>query len=102
MRVTVPFNIGVTLAVIGYLILLAPTLPDESAPMVVEGMFPGRDGLQAATLLLSIVLSTIAYMFIFRAVWNRLFPHLCGWKPINLAESYAFSIMIAVLYLPAA
>lgn len=36
MRVTVPFKIGMTLAGIGYLILLAPTLPDESEPMVVE------------------------------------------------------------------
>ena len=102
MRVTVPFNIGMTLSVIGYLVLLAPTLPEESEPMVVEWIFPEREGLQAATLLLSIVLSTIAYMFIFRAVWNRLFPHLCGWKPINLAESYAFSIMIGLVYLTVA
>lgn len=61
-------------------------------------MFPGRDGLQAATILLSFVLSTIVYMFLFRAVWNRLFPHFCGWKPINLAESYAFSVMIVLVY----
>lgn len=100
MRVTVPFNIGMTMALIGCAILLFPTWTDEeTAPLMVEWMFPERDGLQAATILLSIVLSVIVYMFAFRAVWNRLFPHLCGWKPINLAESYAFSIMIGLFFL---
>jgi hypothetical protein len=47
--------------------------------------------------LISVVLAAVAGTFIFRALWNRLFPHLCGWKPVNLAESYAFALVAGVL-----
>lgn len=98
MRVTVAFNIGMTLAAIGYATLLFPTFTDDPTRWMVESMFPERLEMQAATVLLSIVLATIVFMFLFRAVWNRLFPHLCGWKPINLAESYAFSVLGMLLF----
>ncbi len=97
MRVTVPFNIGMTFALIGYAILLFPVMPAEDAPVLAESMFPDSEPMQILAMLISVVLATVAGTFIFRALWNRLFPHLCGWKPVNLAESYAFSFVAAVL-----
>jgi hypothetical protein len=94
MRVTVTFNISITLALIGYSIFNALASTVDTMPLMVEQLFPGRDGLQWTTLLLSIVLGTIVYVLLFRALWNRLFPHLYGWKTISLAESYAFAILM--------
>jgi hypothetical protein len=97
MRVTVPFNIGMTFALIGYMTLLFPMMPAEDAPMLAESMFPDSEPMQILAMLISVVLAAVAGTFIFRALWNRLFPHLCGWKPVNLAESYAFALVAGVL-----
>ena len=97
MRVTVPFNVGMTFAVIGYLLLLLPGMPADDPPSIAEAAFPDSDAMQVVLMLNSGLLAMVAGMFILRALWNRLFPHLCGWKPINLAESYALSLVLTVM-----
>lgn len=96
MKVTVKFNILITLALIGYAALVSPILPDDPTPLLVESLFSESIAGQVIVGLLSAILSIIASMYIIRALWNRLFPHLCEWNEINLAESYAISIFGAM------
>ncbi len=83
-----------TFAVIGYCLLLYPILSDE--PSLVDTLFPENPLLRFIVLISSFGLSIPASMYIIRALWNRLFPNLCGWKEINLAESYALSLFLGV------
>jgi hypothetical protein len=96
MKVTVKFNILITFALIGYAALISPILPDDATPLLVESLFAESLTAQIIVGLLSAILSIIASMYLIRAIWNRLFPHLCEWKEINLAESYAISILAAI------
>tara|TARA_Y100000385_G_C12752827_1_gene491704 strand:+ start:130 stop:438 length:309 start_codon:yes stop_codon:yes gene_type:complete len=92
MKITIKYNIAISFALIGYMFLMCPILGDTEAPMLVETLFPDDLILQVTIGIASTVASTIAGMYIIRSLWNRLFPHLCNWKEINLAESYALSI----------
>lgn len=96
MKVTIKFNVGMTFALIGYAFLLSPLMPDESSPMIVESLLPNHEGLQFVIIILSAVSSVVVGMYICRALWNRLFPSLCGWKEITLAEAYAVSLFAAM------
>jgi len=96
MKVTVKFNILITFALIGYAALISPILPDDATPLLVESLFTESLTAQIIVGLLSAILSIIASMYLIRAIWNRLFPHLCEWKEINLAESYAILILAAI------
>jgi hypothetical protein len=82
--------------VIGYALLLLPVLSDDPAPLVVDVIFPDSILLQALVSSLSAGGAVAASMYIVRALWNRLFPHLCGWKEINLAESSAISLFFGL------
>ena len=83
-----------TFAVIGYFLLLCPILSDT--PILVDSLFPENLSLRFIVIISSVGLSIPASMYIIRALWNRLFPNLCGWKEINLAESYALSLFLGV------
>ena len=96
MKVTVQFNIGMTFALVGYAAIISPVLLDDPTPLLVESIFPDSVVLQVVVGLISGVLGIIAGMYIVRALWNRLFPSLCGWKDITLAESYAISLLAAM------
>jgi hypothetical protein len=96
MNITIRFNIGMTLAVIGYVILISPLLLDDPTPMMVESFFPENILLQFITGVLSLVFGITAAVFIIRTLWNRLLPHLCGWKEITLAEAYAISLLVGM------
>lgn len=96
MKVSVQFNIGMTFALIGYAVIISPVLIDDPTPLLVESMFPESVTLQVVVGLVSGILGIIAGMYIVRALWNRLFPSLCGWKEITLAESYAVSLLVAM------
>ena len=96
MIVTVRFNIWMTVAMIGYILLIAPFHRDDSTPMLIESLFPENILLKIVVGFFSVVFGVSAFMFIVKALWNRLFPHLCGWKAINLAESYAISLLIGI------
>ncbi len=92
MKVTIRFNIGMTLAFIGYAVLVTPMLSYDSAPLLIESMFPDDVIVRITVGILSVASAIAASVYIVRALWNRLFPHLCGWKEITLAESYAVSL----------
>ena len=96
MKITFKFNILITFALIAYLVILSPISENNPTPLLVESIFPGNSAAQILAGLLSITLGMIASLLIIRSLWNRLFPHLCGWKEINLAESYAISIFVAM------
>jgi hypothetical protein len=97
MKITIKFNIGMTFAVIGYSLLLYPLLSDT--PLLIDSLIPGNLTLQFIIIILSIGLAIPASMYIIRALWNRLFPNLCGWKEINLAESYALSLFLGLFFI---
>ena len=94
MKITTKFNVGITFAVIGYFLLLYPILSDK--PIGVDSLFPENLPLRFIVIILSIGLSIPASMYIIKALWDRLFPNLCGWKEINLAESYALSLFLGM------
>jgi len=94
MKITIKFNIGMTFAVIGYGLLLYPILSDT--PLLIDSLIPENSALQFIVVILSVGLAIPASMYIIRSLWNRLFPNLCGWKEINLAESYALSLFLGV------
>ena len=96
MKVTVPFNIGMTFALIGYSVIISPILLDDPTPLLVESLFPESVTFQLVVGVISGILGVIAGMYIVRALWNRLFPSLCGWKEITLAESYTISLLCAM------
>ena len=96
MKVTIKFNVAMTFAFFGYAVIVSPVLLDNPTPLMVESFFPDNELLQFLTLLLSFVFSIVISMYIIRALWNRLFPNLCGWKEINLAECYAMSLFLAM------
>ncbi len=83
-----------TFAFIGYSFLLFPILSDE--PLLIDSLFPESSALKFVLIISSVGLSIPASMYIIRALWNRLFPNLCGWKEINLAESYALSLFLGM------
>ena len=85
-----------TFALVGYAAIISPVLLDDPTPLLVESIFPDSVVLQVVVGLISGVLGIIAGMYIVRALWNRLFPSLCGWKDITLAESYAISLLAAM------
>lgn len=96
-RVTVRFNVGMTFASLGYTALLFPINAEEdSSPLILESFFQDSPFLTFCALIVLLVLAVAAWMFIARALWNRLFPRLCGWNEITLAESYALSLLIAI------
>jgi len=98
MRVTIKYNILITLAMIGYIVVLSPFLEDEETTMLLESMLEGA--LVPMILLggVSLVLGVIISMLIIRSLWNRLFPRLCNWSEINLAESYALSVFVMLFF----
>jgi hypothetical protein len=96
MKVTIHFNNGMTFASIGYGLLLAPMFSDDSSPLLIETMFPENVVCQIIVGILSVVSAIVASMYIVKALWNRLFPSLCGRKEISPAESYAMSLFIGI------
>jgi H+/Cl- antiporter ClcA len=88
-----------TFAVCAYALITMPLLLDDPTPLIIESLFPENELVQILTLVLSSILSIIFGMYIIRALWNRLFPSLCGWNVINLAECYAISLFLTVLLL---
>ena len=100
MNVTIKFNVGMTFAVIGYGLLLSPIQPNDPMPMLIKLLLPENLVLQYVGLILSVSLAILASMYIVKVLWNRLFPNLCGWKEINLAESYAISLFFTLFLIP--
>jgi len=96
MKVTIKYNILMSLALIGYIVVICPLLIDDETPLLVETITEGNVPAIIIISFISIVLSIVVSMFIIRSLWNRLFPRLCDWKEITLAEAYALSLFIAV------
>jgi hypothetical protein len=99
MKITIKYNIMMSLALIGYVIVLSPLLIDDQTSLLVETICEGNIPAMAIVSLISIVLSIVISMLIIRSLWNRLFPKLCNWNEINLAESYALSLFFTVFLL---
>lgn len=99
MKITLKFNIGMTFAVIAYALLLSPVLSGDDKPMLIEHFIPDSIALQIVGGLFSVASAVVALMYIVKTLWNRLFPSLCGWKEINLAESYALSLFFGVFFI---
>lgn len=98
MKVTVSFNILMTLAFIGIRIVATPMIPHDTTPLIITHFFPKSLATQVVAVLISLAITIPASMYFIRALWNHLFPQLCGWKEINLAESYALSIFAAAFF----
>lgn len=102
MNVTVRFNILITLAAIARVFVASPFLPDdETTILFVEALFPNSVLTQLFIVVIAGVLSTIILVYMVRALWNRLFTKLCGWKSISLAESYALSVFFSMFIISA-
>ena len=101
MKITIKYNIGITFAFVAYLFAACPILVDDETPLLVQTLFPNSVAIQVVVGVISVVCSTVILMYITRSLWNRLFPGLCGWKHINLAESYALSILVALFIVAA-
>ena len=99
MKITIKYNIMISLALVGYLFVLSPLLSADQTPLLVETIFEENSPAIAIVSLISIVLSVVVSMLIIRSLWNRLFPKLCNWYEINLAESYALSLFFTVFLL---
>ncbi len=96
MKVTTKYNILMTLAFLGYIILLSPFLEDDSTPLILDSICGDSVTWTLIISSLSLILSTIVLMMITRSLWNRLFPNLCGWKNLSYAESYALSLIFSM------
>ena len=99
MKITIKYNIMISLALVGYVFVLSPLLIDDQTPLLVETICEGNIPAIAIVSLISVVLSIVVSMLIIRSLWNRLFPKLCNWNEINLAESYALSLFFTVFLL---
>lgn len=100
MKITVRFNAWMTLAILVQRTILGAE-PDETGRSWILHRFLDRlewppllVGLVVVPLMLS---AWLANMFLIRALWNRLFPRICGWNPIRLCEAYAMSLPFAAL-----
>lgn len=96
MPITIKYNVLVTLAFFGYMIVLSPLFPDTEIPLLVESIYEESVAAGIIVTLLSLILGIAISMYLIRSLWNRLFPKLCGWSVISLAESYALSIFLAI------
>jgi hypothetical protein len=92
-QVTIKFNIGLTFVFFLYAALHYPFMEETVVPM--DKIFESTPGLAFGILFLIIPISLIIFMHAVKAVWNRLFPKLCGWEEIGLAEAYALSLLVA-------
>ena len=96
-EVTVKYNILITLAMIGYMIVSLPWMYSESERMIIDDLADISPIFATVAGIISFVLGIFISMLILRSLWNHLMPKLCGWKELNLAESYALSIFFGTL-----
>lgn len=98
MRITTTFNIWMTLLALVYSILASMSDNHDGSVSLLDVLLNNDPiwGVPLALFLFAVIL--ILPMYCIRALWNRLFPHLCGWKPISLAESYALSLIFAFVW----
>ncbi|MEM8639843.1 MAG: hypothetical protein AAGG51_13655 [Cyanobacteria bacterium P01_G01_bin.54] len=98
MKITTKFNIWMTFVFIVHEILLLIFEPDDDSSYFLNSMFRNAPILGMAIALLLLTIAIVISIYCTRALWNRLFPHLCGWQKISLAESYALSLFLAFLW----
>ena len=96
-KVTISYNIGMTLVFFLYAVFYAPFMPDDETPIMIEGFFEDSPAIAFAIAAIGFTATLVIFMYAIRSLWNRLFPQLCGWKEIGLAESYALGIFVAFL-----
>jgi hypothetical protein len=82
-----------TFAVVGYALLMSPFWSSAPEPTIIDGWLPENWLIQLFIIIAASVLAIVASMYIVRSLWNRLFPRLCGWREVNLAEAYALSLL---------
>jgi hypothetical protein len=92
-NVTISYNIVMTFAVVGYAFLMSPFWSSTSGPTIIADWLPENWLGQFLVTVVAGVLGIVASMYIVRSLWNRLFPRLCGWREVNLAEAYALSLL---------
>ena len=97
--VTLKYNIGITFVFIAYAALSAPFMPDDDSALLISSIFEKFPAYAVVIGMVTLFLSLLVFMYAVRSIWNRLFPKICGWKEINLAEAYAISMIVAFLFL---
>ncbi len=97
MRITVLFNIFVTLVVLVVELVSDRTPPWKETNEFLSLVFPDAGLPLAVANFAAQLLRLTVYTFLLRALWNRLLPRLGGWNPIRLSEAYALSILGSLL-----
>lgn len=96
-QVTIKYNIGITIVYLLYRLKDYLVTPAEG-PILLDPVFE-QSPLGAFAVIFAIMFVAIpVFMYSVRSLWNRIFPQLCGWKEIGLAESYALGIIAAFLF----
>lgn len=100
MKITIRFNVAMTLAILVQHSILELGPGEGERPWILRTILDTLDWTpmaKAITAFFLILSAWMANMFLCRALWNRLFPRLCGWNPIRLSEAYALSLLLGLL-----
>ena len=86
-----------TVVFILYAVLLAHFSKYGDSPMVIVTFVKAFPAIGISVGVFCLILSLAVFMYAVRSLWNRIFPKICGWKEIDLAEAYAISMIVAFL-----
>jgi len=90
-QISIKFNIGMTAVFFLYAALKYPFHEKTSVPM--DKVFERSPGLAFGILIFVFISTLLISMPAIKALWNRLFPKLCGWEEIGFAEAYALGLL---------
>ncbi len=96
-QVSVKFNIGLSLVFFLYAALQYPFHEQTVVPM--DKVFDKSPSLAFGILTFVFITTVPIFMYAVKALWNRIFPKLCGWEEIGLAEAYALGLLVAFFYI---
>lgn len=92
-----PFNLLMTVVVIIFQGLVMSLLPVNPAPSALALLTQNHPVIRGVLFVCILVSYMIIGMYAVLSLWNRVFPHVCGWTQISLAEAYAICLMAGVL-----
>ena len=98
MKVTVKFNVLITLGAFIYIWVVGFFIPEDTRPSPLESLSEGDSVMFLISLVFFLGLSMAIGMYLTRSIWNILFPRLCGWKEISLEEAYALMIFFTITF----